>query len=227
MQETFGGEGFQTAENLAERYASSSASGSVAERASSDRTWAYGHVVVDEAQELSPMMWRLLMRCCPSRSFTVVGDVAQTGSAAGARDWSSVFEPYVADRWRLEQLRVNYRTPEQVMDLAAAVLAASGSSVTAPTSARVGRDEPQFTRIDTPAGVAPVVEDEWRRAGDGTVAVITTRAAHDEISALVRAALPAGVVTANSDALGSPVSVLTVAAAKGLEFDNVRARRAG
>ena len=87
MQETFGGEGFQTAENLAERYTASSASGSVAERASADRTWAYGHVVVDEAQELSPMMWRLLMRCCPSRSFTVVGDVAQTGSAAGAHDW--------------------------------------------------------------------------------------------------------------------------------------------
>ncbi|MBE7189476.1 MAG: AAA family ATPase [Jatrophihabitans endophyticus] len=221
VQETFGGAGFQTAENLAERYAGTSASGSVAERASADRSWAYGHVVVDEAQELSPMMWRLLMRVCPSRSFTVVGDVAQTGSAAGAHDWASVFEPYVADRWRLEQLRVNYRTPEQVMDLAAAVLAASGSSVAAPTSARVGRDEPQFTRLTDLDGLAGIVEDEWRRAGDGTVAVITSRAAHDELSALVRADLPEGVVTANSDALGAPVSVLTVAAAKGLEFDNV------
>ena len=221
VQDTFGSAGFQTAEKLAERYTASSASGSVAERASADRTWAYGHIVVDEAQELSPMMWRLLMRCCPSRSFTVVGDVAQTGSAAGAHDWASVLEPYVEDRWRLEQLRVNYRTPEQVMDLAAAVLAASGSSVSAPASARIGRDEPQFTRLGSFDGLGTIVEDEWMRAGDGTVAVITSRAAHDEISRMMHDALPDHVVTANSDALGSPVSVLTVAAAKGLEFDNV------
>ena len=51
-----------------------------AERAAADRTWAFGHVIVDEAQELSPMAWRLLMRRCPSRSMTIVGDVAQTGA---------------------------------------------------------------------------------------------------------------------------------------------------
>ena len=58
---------------------------SVAEHATGDREWTYGHVVVDEAQELSPMMWRLLMRRCPTRSMTVVGDVAQTGSLNGVR----------------------------------------------------------------------------------------------------------------------------------------------
>ena len=51
-----------------------------AERAAADRTWTYGHVIVDEAQELSAMAWRLLLRRCPTRSMTVVGDVAQTGS---------------------------------------------------------------------------------------------------------------------------------------------------
>ena len=55
----------------------------LAERAAADRTWTFGHVVVDEAQELSPMAWRLLARRCPARSMTVVGDVAQTGGAAG------------------------------------------------------------------------------------------------------------------------------------------------
>ena len=59
----------------------------LAERAAADRTWTYGHVIVDEAQELSAMAWRVLMRRCPSRSMTLVGDVAQTGDLAGAASW--------------------------------------------------------------------------------------------------------------------------------------------
>src|SRR5437667_10208844 len=83
------------------------------ERAAADRGWAFGHVIVDEAQELSPMAWRLLMRRCPSRSMTVVGDVAQTGDLAGTSSWHGVFEPYVADRWPLAAPTVNYRTPSE------------------------------------------------------------------------------------------------------------------
>ena len=82
-----------TAEQVAERFADTGPWLTVAERAESDRTWAYGHLVVDEAQELSPMAWRLLMRRCPSRSMTLVGDVAQVGSAAGASSWSEVLDP--------------------------------------------------------------------------------------------------------------------------------------
>lgn len=63
--------------------------------ASSDRTWAYGHVVVDEAQELSPMQWRLLMRRCPMKSFTIVGDIAQASSPAAASSWAQALEPFV------------------------------------------------------------------------------------------------------------------------------------
>ncbi|MDT4931116.1 MAG: hypothetical protein QOF92_3983 [Pseudonocardiales bacterium] len=225
VQETFGGGEFASAEDLAGRYVYGGSAGSVAERAAGDRSWLFGHIVIDEAQELSPMAWRLLMRRCPSRSFTVVGDVAQTGSVAGATAWGDVLSPHVGDRWTQAELTVNYRTPEQVMDLAAAVLAAGGSSVRAPTSARVGRYEPQFTPVDeelfTSNTLAEIVTQEWRATGEGTVAVITPRAGHDAAVATVQAALPDGVVSADSDALGTPVSVLTVAGAKGLEFDTV------
>ena len=80
------------------------------------------------------MMWRLLMRRVPMRSMTLVGDVAQTGSAAGARSWGEVLEPYVEGRWRLEELTVNYRTPAQVMALAAAVLRGARASSATPPS---------------------------------------------------------------------------------------------
>jgi len=223
VQETFGGSDFATAEELAARYAGRGPVGDVVDRAAADRTWAFGHVVVDEAQELSPMAWRLLMRRCPSRSFTIVGDVAQTGSAAGATAWRDVLAPHVEDRFRQVELTVNYRTPRQVMDLAAQVLEAAGSSVRAPSSAREGRHEPQFVRVpaDATAELGAAVASAWRETGEGTLAVITAPAAHVAAAATIRAALPAGVVGSDSDSLGSPVSVLTVAAAKGLEFDTV------
>ena len=89
--------------------------------ASADRTWAYGHIVVDEAQELSPMQWRLLMRRCPMKSFTIVGDIAQASSAAAASSWSQALEPFVGERFTLEELTINYRTPAQIAEAAVSV----------------------------------------------------------------------------------------------------------
>ena len=72
------------AEDLADRFIERDHR-ELAERAAADRDWTYRHLVVDEAQELSEMDWRVLMRRCPSRSFTVVGDLAQRRSVAGAQ----------------------------------------------------------------------------------------------------------------------------------------------
>src|SRR3712207_3627430 len=101
------------AEELAERQRTVDTR-STAERAAADRTWTFGHVVVDEAQELSPMAWRLLVRRCPTRSMTAVGDLAQTGTLAGAAAWDETLRPHVGDAWRLEELTVNYRTPAEI-----------------------------------------------------------------------------------------------------------------
>ncbi|HWB35418.1 MAG TPA: helicase, partial [Rugosimonospora sp.] len=120
-------------ERYAERYEQRE-SLTAAQRAAADRMWAFGHVIVDEAQELSPMAWRLLMRRCPSRSMTIVGDVAQTGALAGAGSWADVLRPYLADRWRHAELTVNYRTPAEIMELAAGVLAEIDPALAPPRS---------------------------------------------------------------------------------------------
>ena len=93
--------------------------GDLAERALGDRAWAFGHVIVDEAQELSAMDWRMVARRCPARSMTVVGDLAKTAAPGGADNWAAMLDPVTAGRWRTARLTVNYRTPAPVMEVAA------------------------------------------------------------------------------------------------------------
>ena len=213
-----------TAQQVVERFADTGPRLTVAERAESDRTWAYGHLVVDEAQELSPMMWRLLMRRCPSRSLTLVGDVAQVGSAAGTSSWAAVLDPYVAGRWRQEELTVNYRTPAQVMRAASALLAAAGISAPTPQSVREGDRTPSARRVprgDLAAALQEAVRAELPGLGSGRLAVVTPTGADAPLRAALVAGLPPGTVGTGRTTLDSPVSVLPVAAVKGLEFDVV------
>lgn len=194
-----------------------------AERAAADRRWAFGHVIVDEAQELSPMAWRLLMRRCPSRSMTIVGDVAQTGDPAGTSSWDAVLHPYVADRWRQTRLTVNYRTPAEIMDLAGQVLKSIDPGLEPPRSVRHTGRAPQLTEVG-PADLAARLADEVRREvaalGDGTLGVLVPAGRIDELGAVVTAALPQARVGEQTE-LTDPVVVLTVRQAKGLEFDAV------
>ncbi|MEV0719381.1 UvrD-helicase domain-containing protein, partial [Asanoa sp. NPDC050611] len=192
---------------------------SAAERAARDRKWAFGHIIVDEAQELSPMAWRLLMRRAPSRSMTVVGDIAQTGDPAGASSWSEVFTPYVADRWKLAELTVNYRTPAEVMSLAGEVLARIDPAATPPRSVRSTRRAPALGRLDE---LGTVVTAEAAELGDGRLAVIAPAARVGALAAEVRAALPdLAVAVGDEPDLESPVAVVSARQAKGLEFDAV------
>ena len=90
-----------------------------AQRAAADREWTYGHIVVDEAQELTAMDWRMLIRRCPSRSFTIAGDVAQTSALGGTRSWRRMMDPLFGERnWQLNELTINYRNPKEVSQLA-------------------------------------------------------------------------------------------------------------
>ncbi len=165
-----------------------------AERAAADRTWAFGHVIVDEAQELSPMAWRALMRRCPAKSITVVGDVAQTGDVSGSASWADALGPFVADRWRLAPLTVNYRTPAEIMTVAADVLAQIDPRATPPRSVRETGTAPWALTARGPSGLAALVaEAAVALAGqtvDGTMAVIVPDGRQAELSAAVAVALP-------------------------------------
>jgi len=207
--------GMVTAEQLVERYAAEPEARTVGDRATADRGWAFAHVVVDEAQELSAMQWRMLVRRCPTRSMTVVGDLAQTSALHGATSWAQVLRPHAGDRWRVEELTVNYRTPRELMTLASDVLRAGGVRVQPPRSPRPARWPPVIEQVDAaalPDATVAAVRRELEILAAGTVAVITARAARADLTAAVGAA---------PDPDPTRVSVLTVNEVKGLEFDSV------
>jgi DNA helicase IV len=159
------------AEDLADRFVERDTR-ELVERAAEDRDWTYRHVVVDEAQELSEMDWRVLMRRCPNRSFTVVGDLAQRRAEAGARSWDTMLEPYVPGRWVYRSLSVNYRTPAEIMTVAAALLAEFAPGVVPPESVRACGVQPWSRRVtedELPAAVEEFVRDEAGREGTSVV----------------------------------------------------------
>ncbi|MDE3723557.1 AAA family ATPase [Nocardiopsis sp. N85] len=208
-------EGVMDAATLAARHRHDGTGLTTAERAGADREWAYGHVIVDEAQELSPMAWRTVMRRVPTRSLTVVGDLAQTGSAAGAVSWTGALEPYARGKVHVERLRVNYRTPAPIMEVAADVLREAAPDEEPPESVREDGAPPRAVPLPADLdGLAALVDGERVRIGEGTVAVITA----DDRVAAVRAALP---TAARAEDLEKQVVVLTATEAKGLEFDAV------
>jgi DNA helicase IV len=205
---------------LAERHAEEEHL-TTAQRAAADRQWAFGHVIVDEAQELSPMAWRLLMRRSPNRSMTLVGDVAQTGDLAGTSSWDQVLRPYVADRWHLEELTVNYRTPAEVMAVASAVLAGIDASLVPPRSVRQTGIPPRTERLGPDlARVGEVVKAEAGEVGEGRVGVIVPELRLDEVAGAVTTQVPDTALGEDPE-LTRTVVVLTVRQAKGLEFDSV------
>ncbi len=136
-----------------------------AERAAADRTWVFGHVIVDEAQELSQLAWRMLMRRCPARSLTIVGDVAQTGDLGGLPSWGEALDPYLGDRWRLAPLTVNYRTPAEVMAVAADVLAQIDPALETPRSVRESGRQPWH--LQTEPGELAAAAGAGRRPARG------------------------------------------------------------
>ena len=216
------GGGIVTAQMLAEHTAEQESWTPLAERAAKDRAWAYGHIVVDEAQELSPMAWRALLRRCPSRSFTVVGDLDQRRGSQRPASWEKALGPAARAFAAEYALTVSYRTPATLTTLAEGVVARAGAPVLYPMTAvrdDAPEEAPASSRDTDPLWEAArqacqIAEERLDReagASRGRVAIIVG----------AQRARAWGADVDGDSALSERVSLLSANASKGLEFDSV------
>ncbi|NAZ87270.1 HelD family protein [Kineococcus indalonis] len=190
------------------------------------RTPSRAHVVLDEAQDLSPLQLRAVGRRCSTGAATVLGDIAQGTTPWAARSWREVLGHLGKPDGHLEVLDRGFRVPSAVIDYAARLLPAIAPELTVPRSVR-----PDPGRLDVhpvhgdplPAAVA-VVADLLRE--DGSIGLVVADAATDAAAAALAAA---GVPATRLDAVGEDdegtaperVSLVPATLVKGLEFDRV------
>jgi DNA helicase IV len=185
------------------------------------RTRSYGHVVIDEAQDLTPMQYRMVARRMPTGSMTILGDLAQATGPWTYDTWDEILEhlPTRAPTVR-EELTLGYRAPGKVLDFASRLLPVAAPTIKATTSIRAGRSDPHLQRT-TPDRllVTALAEARALAARYGLVALI---AAPDQITALAKlAADQADVGLLNADGMARPITIVPAPDAKGLEFDAV------
>ena len=174
----------------------------------------FAHVVVDEAQDLSPMQWRAVSRRGPYASWTVVGDLAQRSRVSEPADWEAVAALIGRRSVEIARLEVNYRTPSEIAELATEVLAAAGHDPSlAPRAVRSAGERPHHLVAHDPASATVEVVASLLAERGGTVGVL---ADDDDVTDLQRA-ISSGVTRDEIDR----VRVLEVREAKGLEFDDV------
>ena len=185
------------------------------------RTASYGHIVVDEAQDLSPMQFRMIARRSPTGSLTILGDLAQATGAWSFQAWDEILRhlPMVAPT-RMEELTLGYRAPGQVLELASRLLPVAAPTVTPTRSIRRGQDGPRIHRVEPGQLFSASVREALRLAGAGHLvglvvateqlaAVLAHAGGHDEIGTL------------DQDGITRSVTVVAAPDVKGLEFDAV------
>ena len=196
-------------------------------RRDSDVIRTYGHILVDEAQDLSPMELRTLRRRSLNGSMTVVGDIAQATSPWAHDDWDEVLQALPQRRpARRVELRTGYRLPGPIMELAARLLPLAAPGLAPPSSIRELGDEPvieRFGAADAPdfaAVLVDAVRRETKAVGQGSVAVVCADAWLERCEgALAGAGVEFGRATRHG--LDQQVTVVVVRMVKGLELDSV------
>lgn len=177
----------------------------VSERAASRRDWVYGHVIVDEAQELSEMQWHMVARRSPQLSITAVGDIDQAETPHQHTTWAQAVDSVFGQRWTQAKLTIGYRTPAEVMALTGPILREAGSVNEPPNAVRLSGIEPWERDTDESQLLSEITrafEELTERWTGGTVGVI---AAAPRVPAL-QAAL-------------NGIPVITATQSKGLEWD--------
>ena len=187
-----------------------------------DEIRTYGHIVVDEAQDLSPMQLRMVARRSLSGSLTIVGDIAQATGAWAHQSWDEILEHLPTKRGtRRSELTVGYRIPAKNMEMAARVLRVAAPDLQPPVSVREGGDPPIVRRAG--AGsldrlVAQVTAAEAAEVDPGSLAIIVPATFVEPVSvALTDAGIEHGRATRQG--LRQPVTIVPVGMVKGLEVD--------
>ncbi|TCC55115.1 hypothetical protein E0H73_36590 [Kribbella pittospori] len=181
----------------------------------------YGHIVLDEAQDLSPMEARALARRCPSGSFTVLGDLAQATGVWVRDSWEELTSHLADSRASINTLSVGYRVPALALELAARQLRLVSTELTPPQSIRAGRGEPQMWQTSDDELFDDVLDLAGRYRAEGlTSAVIVADSLYDQFL---------DAAAGRGDKLGDgrdgdfafEATLVPVSLSKGLEFDVV------
>jgi len=190
----------------------------------SDEIRTFGHIVIDEVQDLTPMQLKMATRRSLNGSMTIVGDIAQATGPLAPDDWDDVLA-YLPDRKppRVIGLSVGYRIPGQIMELANRVMAVATPGLRSPQSVRVGDVGPSVVRAEVDglaARVAHEVVGLREALPAGSLGVVAPDSLLDVLSeALTAAGINHG--TATRTGLDSGVTLVPVSVVKGLELDGV------
>ena len=195
----------------------------------SDEIRTYGHIVVDEVQDLTPMQLRMVSRRSLSGSMTIVGDIAQATGAHAPSSWDDVLVHLPQPRSGRDELNrviglsVGYRIPGQIMELANRVMEVATPGLRAPSAVRLGPAPPSIVSASADELLARVVDvtlEMVDAVSGGNVAVVTPNGMSDAVSdALSARGIDHG--RASRSALDSGVTVVPVGLVKGLELDGV------
>jgi hypothetical protein len=179
----------------------------------------YGHLIVDEAQDLTPMQLRMLARRSTG-ALTILGDIAQAARVVGYHSWEDLL-PHLAraEDVAIEELRLAYRVPRQVMEIALPLLPLIAPDVAPPIAYRDGDEPPRFVQVEPAGLVAAVVHEAGLQAArEGRTGLI----ASSELLVQLEPALgPLHPQRTSFEETSASVQPLTARAAKGLEFDRV------
>ena len=173
--------------------------------AAARRDWVYGHVVIDEAQELSQMQWQMVVRRCPTKSMTAVGDIDQTEAPHRHTSWAESVNAPLGERWREARLSISYRTPAEVMELTHPVLQMAKSKNRPPRAVRSSGIAPWELSVTEAELISRATDAATSLAGRWDGGLVGVIAPLHRVQRL-REAIPG-------------VAVLSATEAKGLEWD--------
>ncbi|MDA0563363.1 AAA family ATPase [Streptomonospora sp. S1-112] len=168
----------------------------------------YGHVVVDEAQELTAMQWRMIVRRCPARAMTLVGDFAQAGPVATARDWKEALSPHVGPWFRLHDLTVSYRTTREILESVGDLLTRIAPDQR-PTRSLRGGERPRTVAAPLDGVAAAVLRELRAQSGAHPGELLGVVCADARVSELA------------ARGVAEHARVVPASEARGLEFDGV------